>query len=214
MKKRNRKLFVGRVLIFLACLAQLSLASSNPKSHSNSASSESNGKKYFIGSSAGILINLFPSPPVYYGQLDFGCHISKKDVLITELVFWHYDAPMGNTELNGPKFPGSVFSFGFSLAYQRFIWKGAYFTSHLTPMITQYRNSRGNVITYGFQPWIQLRPGYHFSFELFENYFFLEPSLEFNYWPLNINIPKSFLELEEDYPNYLFAPGLNFGFKF
>ncbi len=43
---------------------------------------------------------------------------------------------------------------------------------------------------------------------------FLEPSVAFNYWPVNTNFPTSFDEIESGSPDYfLFEPGLHFGFK-
>jgi len=65
----------------------------------------------------------------------------------------------------------------------------------------------------GFQLYLQARIGYRL--ELFEKRFFLEPSISFNYWPINTNFPNKFLEKENNWPNYfLFEPHLNFGINF
>jgi len=57
------------------------------------------------------------------------------------------------------------------------------------------------------------RLGYHFEF--FKNRVYLEPSVAFNYWPIDTNFPASFSAIENKWPDYfLLEPGLNFGIKF
>lgn len=184
--------------------------------HTNGGSNQKHDDEnpYFIGTSAFLLINLVPNPPLYFGQIDFGYHFSKKDILVLEALLWNYFSPMGSTEISGPKYPGSVLAYGLSFAYQRFLWKGFYITSHLTPLITNYSDQDQNFMQSGFQPWIQLRPGYHFKMSLISPRLYIEPSLEINYWPLNFNVPESFQKLDDEHPNYLVAPGLNFGKRF
>lgn len=65
----------------------------------------------------------------------------------------------------------------------------------------------------GFQLFLQLRFGGHFEF--FSRRWFLEPSVAFNYWPVNTNFPASFREVERGKQNYFLGePGLHFGWKF
>ena len=116
--------------------------------------------------------------------------------------------------MHGPAYPGSVLAYGMSFAYQRIFWKGIFTTVHFAPLITRYTDQSGKVIANGFQPWLQLRPGYHFDLPFFSSRLFVEPSLEVNVWPWNYNVPRAFKELDDKYPQYLIAPGLNFGFRF
>jgi hypothetical protein len=174
-------------------------------------------RKYYIGTSAFMIGNLFPDPP-YFFQLDYGFHLTQKDVLIIEGITWTYLAPLGMpvTSAKVPKdksYPGSVRAFGVGLDYQRFYWKGLYSTVHATPFLQYFMNPDNEVIQTGFQLFLQFRIGYHFK--LFHNRFYIEPSVAFNYWPINTNLPVSFQQKEDKWPNYaLFEPGLNFGFKF
>lgn len=174
-------------------------------------------KRHFIGSSMFVLGNLFPNPPSFY-QLNFGYRITPKDVLILEAITWKYSAPLGipygpSYEAPEERFPGYVRDLGIGVAYQRFLYKGFYSTVHVTPFLQQYFNEEKEKIQTGFQLFTVLRFGYHFK--LFNDRFFLEPSVAFTCWPVNTNLPDSFQALENKWPNYfLFEPGLHFGYKF
>ncbi len=88
-----------------------------------------------------------------------------------------------------------------------------YSTVQATPFIQQFFDSENNRIQDGFQLFLQLRLGYRVEF--FQRRWFLEPSVAFNYWPVNTDFPDSFEDIESGSPNYfLFEPGLHFGYKF
>lgn len=183
-------------------------------------SSEKPFRRHFVGTSLFTLVNLIPNqeaPPRFF-QLNYGYRITPKDVLIAEAITWQYFAPLGipygpsygSSEEN---FPGLVRDYGIGLAYQRFLWKGLYATLHTTPFVQQYLNPEKEVIQTGFQLFCTGRLGYHLTF--FNNHLFVEPSIAFTSWPVNTNMPDSFQEREDKWPNYfLFEPGLNLGYKF
>lgn len=185
------------------------------KKHEDSIS-----KRCFVSTSAFMLYNFIdtPEPPSFY-QINLGYRITSKDIIIVEAITWKYYAPLGipygpsygdDTSAN---FPGYVRDFGVGLAYQRFLWKGLYSTVHATPFVQQYFNPDKEKIQTGFQLFTTLRLGYHLN--LFKERFFIEPSIACTYWPINTNLPASFAEQENKWPNYfLFEPGLHVGFNF
>ena len=64
---------------------------------SESAFSEVDSSRYFIGTSAFMLANLNPEekdPPHFY-QLNFGYRLTGKDVVSAELITWRYNGPIG-----------------------------------------------------------------------------------------------------------------------
>lgn len=174
-------------------------------------------KQHFIGSSLFVLANFLPDPPSFY-QLNYGCHLTPKDIISVEAITWTYDAPLGipygpSYESAEESYEGSIKGIGLGLAYQRFLWKNFYSAVHATPFLQTYRNEKKEKIQNGFQLFCVLRFGYHIK--LFRKRFFLEPSVACTYWPLNTNMPPSFVKTESKWPNYfLFEPGLHFGIKF
>ena len=171
-------------------------------------------RQHSIGSSLFLLGNFAVKDPPNYFQLNYGYKLTRKDVIIVEAITWTYYKPLGIPYVSsGEYFPGKVRDYGIGIGYQRFHWKNLYTTVQATPFFQQYIDLENEVIQNGFQLWLQLRLGYRFEF--FEKRFFLEPSVVCNYWPVNTNMPESFLEQENKWPNYfLFEPGLHFGIKF
>lgn len=180
--------------------------------------SEPTYRRHFVGSSAFMLMNLVPleDPPFFY-QLNYGYRLTTKDVVSVEAITWTYNAPLGipwgpSYGSEDEAFPGSVRAYGLGVAYQRFLWKGIYAAVHALPMRQIFFDAAGEKIGSGFQLFMTLRAGYHL--ELFDNRFFVEPSIAATYWPINTNLPASFREKEERWPKYfLFEPGLHFGVK-
>ena len=65
----------------------------------------------------------------------------------------------------------------------------------------------------GYTLYITCRLGYQLKF--FNNRFFFEPSIGLSYWPVRINTPESFKQVENKWPKYFpFEPGFHFGFNF
>ena len=175
--------------------------------------------RYFIGTSAFILINLVPdqqNPPGFF-QLNFGYWFTQKDVISVEAITWKYNAPLGipyGDSFDNPdeSYPGYVRSFGIGMAYQRYLWKKMYVAGHALPLLQQYNHENDKAMN-GFQLFLTLRLGYHIS--LFKDHFFIEPSVAFTHWPVNTNVPDDFAQKESQWPDYfLFEPGLHCGFKF
>ncbi len=173
------------------------------------------GMTPFVGTSAFVLANAVPdAEPSVFAQLNLGLRVSPTDTLSLELITWQYYQPLGiQYWQSGDSFPGKIRDFGLGLAYQRFLWRGAYVAFHAIPFVQQYIDEEGKVIQTGFQLFTTLRFGYHFSF--FEGAIFIEPSVAFTAWPVNTNAPASFQEQENKWASYfLFEPGFHVGFNF
>jgi hypothetical protein len=173
-------------------------------------------RKHFIGSTLFVAFTPLLNPSPRYYQLNYGYQLSAKDVLSVEAITWTYQGPLGRpygSDNKDSDFEGSVRAYGMGLAYKRFIWKGAYAALHSTLLHQNYLDAKDNKIQSGIQLFNTFRLGYHLKF--FKNRLFLEPSLALTYWPINTNLPQSFQEEENKWPNYfLFEPGLHFGYKF
>lgn len=178
---------------------------------------DSINKKHFIGSSFFVLANFFPEPPSYY-QINYGYRLNSKNVISVEAITWTYNAPLGipyGSSFENPDedFPGSVRAYGIGVAYKHVLWKDFYSAVHATPLLQNYLDADNEKIQSGFQLFCVLRFGYHFK--IFKNRFFIEPSVAFTSWPINTNLPESFLKVENKWPKYfLFEPGLHFGINF
>jgi hypothetical protein len=54
-----------------------------------------------------------------------------------------------------------------------------------------------------------------YRFEFFKQRWYLDPSVEFSYRPVNTKLPESFKAVEKGFTNYsLFSPNLYFGYRF
>jgi len=185
--------------------------------HSQENKEQTSDKTRFLGSSLFVLANFLPDPPSFY-QLNYGYRLTPKDTIVIEAITWEYTAPLGipygpSFESKKEKYPGYVKDIGIGLAYQRFIHKIFFTSIHLTPFRQQYFDQNNEQIQVGFQLFLTLRFGYHLM--LFNDSFFIEPSIAFTHWPINTNVPNSFKEKDNNWPNYfLFEPGLHFGMKF
>jgi len=189
---------------------------SNLSAQSNSPVPED--KKYFIGSTLFVPYALFQEPSPQYYQLNFGYRLDTKNTISVEAITWKYQAPLGipygpDYENEVYNFPGEVQSFGLGVAYQRFLWKGLYGQIHSAAFLQNYLSEESDRDQSGFQLFNTLRVGYHI--ELFNQRFFLEPSVCATWWPINTNLPASFQVEEDKWNNYfLFEPGLHFGINF
>jgi hypothetical protein len=188
-------------------------------SSANQAHSQPLGSKYFLGTSAFMLVNLDTTaeePPQFY-QLNFGYQLSPKDTLSLELITWRYYAPLGAPIFGDAakavdRYPGSVRSLGAALAYQRFIWRGFYAAVHTAFFRQNYLGLNGAVLKNGFQLFVTTRLGYHISFG--RTGFYLEPSFAMTSWPVNTGLPSEFHAEERKWKGYQFEPGLHLGWVF
>lgn len=187
-------------------------------SYGQKTEQETTYKKHFITSSLWSVANLFPDPADFY-ELNYGYRFSEKDAVIINTTTWKYWEPLGIPFANDKKYkhiedyPGFVRAFGIGLVYQRFMWNKLYSAIHANMFVQNFYDVSTSKIQSGFQLYLQYRLGYRIN--IIKERFFLEPSLSFNYWPINTNFPESFALKENNWPNYfLFEPHLNFGINF
>lgn len=182
------------------------------------AGNDTRYKKYFVGSTLFMLGNLDTKNNPGFVQLNLGYRLTGKDVISFELKTWKYawslGIPYGNSfEAPDLKFPGYIREYGFALAYQRFWWKGLYTGIHVMNAWQSFVNDEGNKIDNGFQVFNTYRLGYHFK--LFNDRFFIEPSIAITHRPYHTQMPESFKILDDKHSKFFFGePGLHFGINF
>ncbi|AFM11651.1 hypothetical protein [Turneriella parva] len=173
--------------------------------------------RYFIGSSLFMVMNAVASPSPDFYQLNFGYWLTKKDVLSVEAITWTYHRALGtpwgpDMSDDAQRYPGYVRAYGVGIAYQRYLWQGLYAAVHALPLLQQFKAPDGKTLQEGFQLFMTLRLGYHFSF--CDDHVFIEPSIAVTHWPINTNVPADFARLDSRWPSYFIEPGLHVGFKF
>ena len=188
----------------------------NLKSQTNQEVTETD---YYIGSTLIMLYNLVPDDNAPdFGQLNFGYRITQVDVVSVELKTWKYAWSLGipygeNFEKPSEKFLGYIREYGLALVYQRFIYDGLYASVHIMNAWQSFVNEEGNSIGDGFQIFNTYRVGYHFR--LFDNLFFIEPSLAITHRAYHTEMPQSFEVLDKKWGKFFYGePGLHFGFNF
>lgn len=183
------------------------------------AEQDTSHHKFFVGSTFFVLANLIPDDNAPdFAQLNFGYRFSPKDVLSLELKTWKYAWPINipygpSKEAPVEKFPGYIREYGFAVAYQRFLWKGFYTGIHVMNAWQTFKDEDNITIDDGFQIFNTYRVGYHFK--LFNNRFFIEPSIAITHRPYHSEMPQSFKQLDDKWSKFFFGePGLHFGFNF
>jgi len=180
---------------------------------------DSTYKECFVGSTLFILSNLIPqknSPD--FAQLSLGYRLTGKDVVSLEVKTWKYAWSLGipygiSFEAPAEKFPGYIREFGFAVVYQRYWWKGFYSALHVMSGWQSFFNESGAKIAKGFQIFNTYRLGYHFK--LFNDRFFIEPSIAITHRPYHTEMPASFKLQDDKQSKFFFGePGLHFGFNF
>ena len=172
-------------------------------------------RRHSIGSSLFLLGNFLPGDPpypVYYGQLNYGYQLTRKDFILVEAKTWTYYEPLGTYGSSEELYPGKVRAYGVGLGYQRFLWKNVYTSVVATPMLQQFYDTDNKRIQDGFQLYFENTLGYRFEF--FGKRLFVEPAFGITYWPINTNFPAAFAEIESGKPAYKFEPRASFGFRF
>lgn len=222
----SRMGFSGIFLVF-AALAPLAAAAEpgrhdfmpHPGEHGPVPDSIQVPPRYFLGSSIFMLGHFLPGnpDPLYFIQLNAGWRVSRRDVLSVELKTRRYEkapgiyGPFMVATMAVPQDKGHVRDIGLGLAYQRFVWRGAYAALHALNALQAYaRNgeSAGN----GYALFMTYRAGYHVEFG---THFFLEPSVGLAHRPVRTNVPSDF-RVEDGYGSNRFRlePGLYFGYEF
>jgi hypothetical protein len=176
---------------------------------------DSDYKRWFIGSTLFLLGNLDKTNPPNFLQLNFGYRITGKDVIILEPKTWKYAWPNGiHPFLNNAygkseeKFPGYVREFGISMSYQRFFWKGLYAELNIMPTLQHFVNDESKKTDNGFQIFNTYRAGYHIK--LFKDRFFIQPSVAITHRAYHTTLPDEFKKLDDKWPKLVFGePGLH-----
>lgn len=173
--------------------------------------------RFFVGTSLFMVMNAVATPSPDFYQLNFGYWLTKRDVISVEAITWTYHRALGtpwgsDMSDDSQRYPGYVRAYGVGVAYQRYLWRGFYAAIHALPLWQHFKTSGGVAIQQGFQLFMSLRLGYHFSF--FDDRVFIEPSVAVTYWPINTNVPADFARLDSRWSNYFIEPGLHVGYKF
>jgi hypothetical protein len=184
------------------------------------AKTDSNYKRWFVGSTLFLLGNLATTNPPEFVQLNIGYRISGKDVITAEPKTWKYAWPNGihpflNKSYGKPEeqFPGYVREFGLSVAYQRFFYKGLYAELNVMPTWQRFVDENGNKIDNGFQLFNTYRIGYHIK--LFKDRFFIQPAIAITHRAHHTKLPDGFKQLDDKWSKFVFGePGFHFGFNF
>lgn len=176
-------------------------------------------KKHFIGSTLFLLGNLDRVNPPGFAQLNAGCRLTGRDVVSIEMITWKHAWPLGinpfyNKAYGAPeeKFPGYIREYGIGLAYQRYLWKGLYLAVHATPMWQRFNDEAGRRVGNGFIIFNTWRVGYHVK--LFNDRFFIEPSVGIAGRAFYTRMPAGFKEKDDKWPKWTPEPGLHFGVNF
>lgn len=179
---------------------------------------EIKNKPCFVGSSAFMIMNVFPDKRPNFIQLNLGYRITPKDAISLEVKTWRYFEPLGipygdaRADAN-EKFPGFIREKGFALVYQRFLWKGLYASIHLMSAWQDFMNKNKQKIDNGFQIFNTYRLGYHIK--LFKGNFFVEPSIAVTHRPYHTKMPTEFKKMDDKWSKFFFGePGLHFGVNF
>lgn len=169
--------------------------------------------RWSLGSSAWMLANLFPDPPqLVYLELDrrFGA----RGALVLEPVTWTYRAPIGIPYGSSfgdasQNYPGFVRSIGLGLGWRYDLYRGlnaSVRSFHFLQVYSEDDQPR----TTGYQLFLQARIGWRLSARA--PGIWIEPSIAFNWWPIETGRPASFRARDARWPSYfLFEPWLNVG---
>lgn len=206
---RKKILWIGLTLMLVSSL----------QVNAQYTEADSNYRRWFVGSTMFLLGNLAAANRPDFVQLNFGYRITGKDVITLEPKTWKYAWPngihpffnksYGKTE---EEFPGYIREYGFSVAYQRFLWKGLYTEFNVMPGWQTFVNVDGKKIGNGFQLFNTYRVGYHIK--LFKDRFFIQPSVAITHRAYHTKLPDGFKQKDDKWSKFVFGePGLHFGFN-
>lgn len=206
---RKKILWIGLTLMLVSSL----------QVNAQYAEADSNYSRWFVGSTMFLLGNLAATNKPDFVQLNFGYRITGKDVITLEPKTWKYAWPNGihpffNKSYGKPEeeFPGYIREYGFSVAYQRFLWKGLYAEFNIMPAWQTFVNVDGKKIGNGFQLFNTYRVGYHIK--LFKDRFFIQPSVAITHRAYHTKLPDGFKQKDDKWSKFIFGePGLHFGFN-
>ncbi len=170
--------------------------------------------QWSVGTSAWMLANLVPDPPQFY-YLEIGRRIAPRDGLVVAAMTWRYRSPLGipvwASASDADEYPGFVRSVGVGLGWHHDLYRGLNASVHSFHLLQRYHEDDQSHST-GYQLLLETRLGWRWSPRA--SGFWIEPSLGFNWWPVEVGRPASFVAADDRWPSYfLFDPWLNLGWQ-
>jgi hypothetical protein len=178
------------------------------------AETAADARVWSVGTSAWMLANAFPDPPHFY-YLEVDRAVGARDALVVEALTWTYRAPIGIPYGSSfgdasEEYPGSVQSVGLGLGWRHDLYRGLNASVRAFHLLQLYREE-GRPRKTGYQLFLQTRLGWRWAAVAG---LWIEPSVAFNWWPIELGRPDSFRARDERWPSYfLFEPWLNAGWR-
>ena len=179
------------------------------------AQTTSDESRWSVGTSAWMLANAFPdSPQFFYVEVDRA--LDESNALVLEALTWRYHAPIGIPYGSSygdaaENYPGSVRSVGLGIGWRRSLYRGLNASIRSFHFVQLYSEDERPRKT-GYQLFLQTRLGWRW--DTGAGGLWVEPSLAFNWWPIETGRPASFTARDERWASYfLFEPWLNIGWR-
>ena len=175
----------------------------------------SDNGRWAVGTSAWMIANAFPDPPHFY-YLEVDRMFGARNGLVVEALTWTYRAPIGipywsSFGDSAQEYPGFVRSVGVGVGWRRSLYRGLNASVRAFNLLQQYYEDDRPRKT-GYQLFLQTRLGWRWNRPA--PGFWIEPSVAFNWWPLEVGRPASFRAMDDRWPSYfLFEPWLNAGWS-
>ena len=195
----------------LRSLVALGLLLASPPS----AQADDETARWSVGTSAWMLANALPDSP-QFAYLDVERWLGRRDALVVEPVTWTYRAPIGipygsSYGDDAEAYRGFVRSIGAGLGWRHRLYRGLDASVRAFQFLQRYHED-GRPPTSGYQLFLQARLGWRWH--VGGSDFWLEPSVAFNWWPIEVGRPDAFRARDERWPSYfLFEPWLNLGWR-
>lgn len=171
--------------------------------------------RWAVGTSAWMLANALPDAP-QFAFLEVDRAVGNRDELVLEALTWTYRAPIGIPYGSSygdasERYPGFVRSLGLGLGWRHRLYEGFNVNAGAFHMLQIYSEDSRPRRT-GYQLFLQARIGWRWPTA--STGFWVEPSLAFNWWPIEVGRPASFRAKDERWPSYfLVEPWLNLGWR-
>jgi hypothetical protein len=171
--------------------------------------------RWSVGTSAWMLANVFPDPPQFY-YLEVDRTVAPRDALVLEAATWTYRAPIGIPYGSSfgdasEEYPGFVRSIGLALGWRRSLYRGLNASARSFHFLQLYSEDDRPRKT-GYLLFLQARLGWRWAARAPGPW--IEPSVAFNWWPVEVGRPASFRAKDSRWPSYfLFEPWLNVGWR-
>jgi hypothetical protein len=172
------------------------------------------GDRWSVGTSVWMLANAFPDSPQFY-YLEVDRSLDERDALVVEAATWTYHAPIGiphwSSGDTSDEYPGFVRSIGLAFGWRRTLYRGLNASVRSFHFLQLYQEDERPRKT-GYQLFLQTRFGWRWATRA--PGFWIEPSIAFNWWPVEVGRPDSFRARDSRWPSYfLFEPWLNLGWR-